>query len=105
AVRQDEMNALETGSLTFVKLAAAIDHNARAATSNERLLQQDRWSYLIPEEKAPEVAQALREIMQNNIQEAEAYLEGVERAFKNHKGPTRMVGSGWFVFSDENSPG
>ncbi len=99
-VGQDEMKILDAGSLTFIKLAAAIDHNARASNKNQRLLQQDRWSYLVPESKADEVAGRLRRMLTKNIEDVESYLEDVERAYKNHKGPTVMIGSGWFVFSD-----
>lgn len=101
-VRWNEMNVLETGSLSHIRLSATLDHNARATRKEDLLLQQDRWVCDIPESAAPEAIRTLREIMERNIAEAEAYLEDLEQRTEAGDGPKIIIGSGWFVFADEN---
>lgn len=100
-IKESERTALDAGSFAVNRLASTIEHNMESqSASNEKWLQQDRWSRKIPAENLPAFRRELRELLDRHIVETEQVMEP-------HEDPVStethcQAGIGWYYW--EQSP-
>ena len=102
-VRGSERTVLEAGSFAMNRLASALNHNldhADSDSSEDRWLQQDRWTKRLPPERLEQFRTDIRELIERHIKEA-------EQAMEPHESPVRTsehysAGVGWYYWEKPN---
>lgn len=99
-VRESEKTAIEAGSLAINRLGRAVVHNTRLDPAKQPAwLQQDRWSFRIPEKRLQAIRKEVRSILERHIGEMERYLESEEK--RPSEASECSVGIGWYYWEDE----
>lgn len=98
-VRGSQRTALQAGSFALNRLATTLNRNLEYAdsdASNERWMQQDRWTKRLPPERLKQFRADIRELIERHIVEA-------EQAMEPHESPVRTsehysAGVGWYYW-------
>ena len=96
-VNSSDETLIDAGSWSIARLTETVALNLDAVGSEERLLQQDRWSRRIPAECEEELLSDARALLDRQIIEFEQLLEKYE-ASERREGQ-KTFGVGWFSFS------
>ena len=96
-IKSSEQVFVDFGSRSIARLANTIIHNMNSSDASNRMLQQDRWSRHIPEDKLPELSAELRSLLDLQIAEVEKIVDRYEVSEQHPR--TCRFGVGWFFFS------
>ncbi|MFO7763509.1 MAG: DUF6502 family protein [Wenzhouxiangellaceae bacterium] len=96
-VNSSDETLIDAGSWSIARLTETVALNLDALGSEERLLQQDRWSRRIPAECEEDLLNDARALLDRQIIEFEQLLEKYE-ASERQEGQ-KTFGVGWFSFT------
>jgi len=100
-VKTSEQTIIDAGSLAISRLSDTIYRNLNSREGKEKLLQQDRWSRLIPVNKMDDLRKEIRLLMERQIEEVENVMESYEdREEKDLNKEHKLFGIGWFAFKN-----
>lgn len=96
-VKASEQTIIDAGSFSIGRLAETIFNNLDSKAPENRLLQQDRLSRLIPRSALPELKTKSRKLLEQQILEHEQLIDSYETEDETKE--KCVFGIGWFQFS------
>jgi len=77
-INQDDEAFFDVASRSLHRLGMTLTHNYEVDASEDKWLQQARWSRRIRESELPEFRQALRELLESQLDECERKIDHLE---------------------------
>jgi len=96
-VKSSEQTIIDAGSSSIGRLTETILSNMYCENSDDRLLQQDRWSRRILRKDVPTLRDRVRRLLEQQILEIENLIDAYEVDEKNDD--QCVFGVGWFQFT------
>jgi len=96
-VKSSEQTIIDAGSSSIGRLTETILSNMYCENSDDRLLQQDRWSRRILRKDVPILRDRVRRLLEQQILEIENLIDAYEVDEKNDD--QCVFGVGWFQFT------
>ncbi len=99
-VPDSQQTAIEAGSFAINRLGKAVIHNTRRFDKNQPpWLQQDRWSLRIPHQRLEEIRAQIRSMLQQQVDDAEEFLETEES--NSTRDSVCSVGVGYYYWESQ----